>query len=98
MPESLPIPFARNGSGLLFVLCSAVLAGCAQGGAGTVPAVAARPESLVGAKRHTQLTCPTAYTFKGYPDGSVPEAPLFNLNGTLYGTTPTGGSSHRHGL
>ncbi len=103
MPEFLPIPTARKRSGLLLLLCSALIAGCAQGGAGSMPAVspngsstlsaAARPGALVAAKRHTQSTCPTLYNFKGAPDGSLPEAGLFNLNGTLYGTTATGGTS-----
>jgi len=60
---------------------------------GSALSAAQRPEALVKAKRHTQSTCPTAYNFKGDRDGSVPEAALFNLNGTLYGTTPTGGTS-----
>src|SRR5271165_969418 len=90
MPEFLTIPYARRGSGLLLLLCSSLIAGCAQGGAtGSIPATS----TLVAAKRHTQPTCPTVYNFKGYPDGSVPEAALFNLNGALYGTTPTGGTS-----
>jgi uncharacterized repeat protein (TIGR03803 family) len=31
------------------------------------------------------------YGFAGSPDGSQPEAPLHNVNGTLYGTTASGG-------
>jgi uncharacterized repeat protein (TIGR03803 family) len=32
------------------------------------------------------------YAFKGFPDGKYPEAPLIDVNGTLYGTTVLGGS------
>ena len=98
MPEFLPIRHAGKSSGLLLLVWSVSIAGCAQGGIGSLPGVAAnsgsasRTHAQLTAQRHTQPTCPTAYNFKGYPDGSVPEAPLFNLNGTLYGTTTTGGS------
>ena len=32
------------------------------------------------------------YAFAGSPDGSMPKAPLRNVNGTLYGTTSEGGT------
>jgi hypothetical protein len=32
------------------------------------------------------------YSFQGAPDGSIPEAGLIDVNGTLYGTTSTGGT------
>ena len=70
MPEFLPIPYAGYSRGLLLVLCLALIAGCAQGGVGSVPGIASngksalgaahRPEPLIRAKRQTQATCPTA--------------------------------------
>jgi uncharacterized repeat protein (TIGR03803 family) len=33
------------------------------------------------------------YSFQGFPDGEYPYAGLTNVNGTLYGTTPQGGTS-----
>lgn len=33
------------------------------------------------------------YSFKGFPDGALPAAGLLNVNGTLYGTTRSGGNS-----
>ena len=32
------------------------------------------------------------YSFRGSPDGEEPMGNLVDLNGTLYGTTPSGGS------
>lgn len=32
------------------------------------------------------------YAFKGSPDGEIPDSGLVDVNGTLYGTTPRGGS------
>ncbi len=37
------------------------------------------------------------YFFKGGNDGAFPEAGLFELNGTLYGTTTVGGGRHENG-
>jgi len=34
------------------------------------------------------------YSFAGAPDGALPNGPLLELNGTLYGTTNIGGSSN----
>ena len=103
MPAFRPIQYFPKSSGLLLVLCSALVAGCAQGGVGTVPGVAAnggsasgtayRPQTSLGRKHRSIPNCPTIYNFAGDPDGSVPEAGLFDLKGTLYGTTPTGGTS-----
>lgn len=33
------------------------------------------------------------YSFQGAPDGSIPEAGLIDVNGTLYGTTASGGAA-----
>jgi len=109
MPEFLPIPYARHGSGLLLVLCSALIAGCAQGGAGSMAgdsreqrsalSAAQRPEALVKAKRHTQSTCPTAYNFKATAMARYRKRPSSTSMVRSNGTTPTGGyQRHWHGL
>ncbi len=37
------------------------------------------------------------YTFNGYSDGGVPASGLVVMDGTLYGTTTSGPSSHPYG-
>jgi uncharacterized repeat protein (TIGR03803 family) len=86
------------------LLCSVFIAGCAQGGVGSVPpgtapnggsafGAASRTQTSFGPKHRTAPTCPTIYNFTGGSDGSVPDAGLFDLKGRLYGTTTTGGTS-----
>ena len=44
--------------------------------------------------RHVRPAYGVIYDFQGYPsDGSAPYSGLINVNGTLYGTTISGGSS-----
>src|SRR5271165_4781537 len=103
MPAFRPISYFSKSSGLLLFLCSALIAGCAQGGAGSVPGIPANGASALSAAHRLQTplgrkhgappTCPTVYTFQGAPDGSRPEAALVDFKGTLYGTTATGGTS-----
>ena len=108
MPEFLRIPYARSGGGLLWLLCSALIAGCAQGGAGSVPGSSRDwrlriERGAVARGLWSELsgtlsrTARPSITSKAIPDGSRPEAPLFDLNGKLYGTTALGGSGlHRN--
>jgi uncharacterized repeat protein (TIGR03803 family) len=37
------------------------------------------------------------YRFRGYPDGENPAAPLIDVDGTLYGTTTSGGEMFAYG-
>jgi uncharacterized repeat protein (TIGR03803 family) len=88
-----------------YLACCVVLAGCARGAAGTVPAPV---EQNGGAVSSTQLFAAEGtalaplgagarfkllYTFKGAPDGAIPVSPLLNIDGTFYGTTQSGGTS-----
>lgn len=68
-----------------------LLAGC--GGANGV--LSPTPTSVgaaIPARRHRARGFSTIYTFKGAPDGAIPEAGLTLFAGKFYGTTTSGGS------
>lgn len=48
-------------------------------------------QDRLGAERSDDL--PNHLKLQRLPDGSIPDSGLVDLNGTLHGTTPTGGSS-----
>lgn len=78
------------------VLVSIVLAGCASSsGTSTMPAAVAHPptEQARSVEKSPTATYLIIYTFKGGSDGGVPKAQLVDVNGTLFGTTSTGGTT-----
>lgn len=68
-----------------------VAAGCAQ------QSVLLPTANAAGAMRQIRSDAgvPVLYSFKGAPDGSIPEAELTVLDGVFYGTTTRGGTSKR---
>ncbi|MGB8909885.1 MAG: choice-of-anchor tandem repeat GloVer-containing protein [Candidatus Cybelea sp.] len=77
---------------LVMCAAAAVLAGCggSQSLIGVSGAAAARFPSP--ATKLASSGFKPIYSFEGEPDGQVPNSDLVEVNGTLYGTTFTGGS------
>jgi uncharacterized repeat protein (TIGR03803 family) len=67
----------------------AMLAGCGGGNAPFSPS----PAGVTAQRAHVRRAYSLLYSFKGGPDGALPEAGLLNVNGTLYGTTAKGGGA-----
>ena len=67
-----------------------MLAGC--GGGGAAPFNPA-PAQHAAERRHPSVTETVLYSFADGSDGAYPEAGLINVNGTLYGTTSSGGAN-----
>lgn len=66
-------------------MAAAMLVGC-SGSRPPIGAPGAIPQSRASSDGYTSL-----YSFGATPDGQQPKAGLINVNGTLYGTTYTGG-------
>jgi len=79
-----------NRCGFVFCVVAAVLAGC--GGGSTLPAPFM--SGATSGSAHARTAFSVLYSFQGPPaDGEAPSAALLNVNGTLYGTTPDGGTN-----
>jgi uncharacterized repeat protein (TIGR03803 family) len=83
-----------RGYALSSCVAVAMLAGCG----GSQPSIGA-PEAMRQSVRIVDRMAPASayevlHRFGRGSDGSEPEAGLINVNGTLYGTTTLGGSSH----
>jgi uncharacterized repeat protein (TIGR03803 family) len=83
---------------LLLLSCSALLAGCSREGLGAMPdavhsSVASHALHRYASSR-ANVTFNILYEFQGDPDGAQPWATMTDVNGTLYGTTTTGGASN----
>lgn len=68
-----------------------MLANCSQVTGGTSPLPARLPNAAPPQQLATQ-GYKSLYSFKGGADGVLPFAPLLDVNGTLYGTTESGGT------
>jgi uncharacterized repeat protein (TIGR03803 family) len=83
------------------LLCCALLGGCSSGAAGTVPpsatasggwAMDSAYAPYVRSPRRDSVAYQSLYSFQGGSgDGANPQAGLLDVEGTLYGTTESGG-------
>ncbi|HYL27530.1 MAG TPA: choice-of-anchor tandem repeat GloVer-containing protein, partial [Candidatus Nitrosotalea sp.] len=78
----------RKSVSLAAILAGAVLSACAHtGGSSALPTAVASSY----AARSNAGSFKSLYSFQSFPDGEEPAGALIALNGTLYGTTQTGG-------
>jgi uncharacterized repeat protein (TIGR03803 family) len=77
-------------------MATALLAGCG-GSQPSVGAPEAMPEGRAIAGRASSTSYNVIYSFSGSPDAQSPVASLIDVNGTLYGTTYSGGDC-KYGL
>jgi uncharacterized repeat protein (TIGR03803 family) len=76
--------------------CGILLVSCSHGVGASSPLPVGPPNGVSAQLRATD-SYETLYNFKGGVDGAVPAAPLLDLNGTLYGTTSSGGGTGCYG-
>ena len=83
---------------LSYCIAAALLAGCGgsqspTGTPGAMPQLpAVSPNSIMAHSGATSSSYQIVYRFAGGTDGQKPQASLIDVNGTLYGTTTTGGA------